>query len=204
MIYKVKDEKWMDHKGQKVPREYVSRLDKDKEKAIASIIAKAEKIEDSLRAFKVLAFDLGDDIYNQMLEDANIEPGERKGYYTLYSFDKSFKVEVSVSDRIEFDERINFAQIKLNEFIEEKTNGADVELRELISNAFTTTRGRLDTKRVLSLFTYKITHPKWVEAMELIKKSISTNNSVRYMQVYRRDEDGNYSQVNLNFSSIKV
>jgi len=53
---------------------------------------------------------------------------------------------------------------------------------------------------VLSLFTYKITHQKWVEAMELIKGSISTNNTVRYLNVFRRDPNGSYRAVNLNFS----
>ncbi len=200
MIFKIKDAQWIDHKGQEVPREYISRYDQNKEKAVDKIIRGAEYIESKLRDFKTMAFDLSDDLYNQMLAEAGIEVGDRKGNFTLYSFDKSIRVEVSLKDRIEFDERINLAQIKLSEFITEKTNGSDNELRELVNNAFTTTRGRLDTKRVLSLFSYKIKHPTWLEAMELIKGSISTNNTVRYMQISRRDPSGAYNPVNLNFS----
>lgn len=200
MIFRIKDSQWVNHKGQEVPREYVSRYDQNKEKAVDKIFRRAEDIEAKLREFKNMAFDLADDLYNQMLAEANIDGTDRKGNFTFYSFDKSFRVEVSLKERIEFDERINLAQIKLSEFIAEKTNGSDNELRELVNNAFTTTRGRLDTKRVLSLFSYKIKHPKWVEAMELIKSSISTNNTVRYMQISRRDPSGAYNPVNLNFS----
>ena len=200
MIFRIKDSQWVNHKGQEVPREYISRYDQNKEKAVDKIFRRAEDIEAKLREFKIMAFDLADDLYTQMLAEANIEGGDRKGNFTFYSFDKSLRVEVSLKDRIEFDERINLAQIKLSEFIAEKTNGSDGELRELVNNAFTTTRGRLDTKRVLSLFSYKIKHPKWLEAMELIKGSISTNNTVRYMQIFRRDANGNYNPVNLNFS----
>ena len=112
------------------------------------------------------------------------------------------KVQKNVSDRIEFDENINFAQQKLSEFIAAKTDGADQELRELVNSAFTTTRGRLDTKRIMSLFSLKINHPLWNEAMELIKRSISVNNTVRYLTLWVRNDYGRYEQINLNFSNI--
>lgn len=202
MIQQVKQTVWMNHKGQDVPREYVSAFDRKKEQALGSLLKKAKKINELLTAFKVESFDLGDALYEMMLQEANINGAARKGNYSLFSFDKSVKLEVNVSDRIEFDENINFAQIKLNDFISAKTSGADSELRELINNAFTTSKGRLDTKRILGLFTLKINHPLWVEAMELIKKSISTNSTVRYLTISVRDAMGKYEQVNLNFSNL--
>jgi hypothetical protein len=202
MIQLVKHSVWQNHKGQDVPREYVSAFDRKKEQALGSLLKKAEKINEMLTAFKVESFNVGDALYEAMLRDANINIDTRKGNYSVFSFDKSVKLEVNVSDRIEFDENIVFAQHKLNEFINEKTAGSDIELRELINNAFTTSKGRLDTKRILGLFSLKISHPLWVEAMELIKKSISTNNTVRYLTIAVRDEFGKYEQVNLNFSNL--
>jgi hypothetical protein len=202
MIQQVKKTVWQNHKGQDVPREYVSAFDRKKEQALGSLLKKAEKINELLTAFKVESFDIGDALYEMMLKEANISGTNRKGNYTLFNFDKSVKLEVNVSDRIEFDENIEFAQLKLNEFIEVKLTGSDSELRELINNAFTTSKGRLDSKRILSLFTLKITHPLWVEAMELIKRSISTNNTVRYLSMWVRDAFGKYEQVNLNFSNL--
>lgn len=202
MIQKKSDKLWKNHKGNDVPREYVPAFDLRKEADIAKVFTSAKKISEQLAKFKALAFETTDGLYEQMLIDAKIVPGDRKGNYTLYNFDKSVKIEVNVSDRIEFGEEINFAQQKLNEFIQVKTEGSDNELHELVSNAFTTNKGKLDTKRILSLFTYKISHPLWIEAMELIKQSIQTNQSVRYLTVSTRDENGKYNLLNLNFSNL--
>lgn len=202
MIHKVKDKVWHDHRGNKVPVEYVPDIDRRTEVTVGKIIRKAESLSQKLAEFKAEAYEDCDKLYNEMLKNANIAPSERKGNYTITSFDKSVKIEVNVSDRIDFDENIEFAQMKLQEFIEEKTATVDLDVAELVNNAFKTRRGRLDTKRVLSLFTYKITHPKWVEAIELIKKSITTNSSVRYMDFSVRNDEGRYIPVKLNFSTI--
>lgn len=203
MIQKPSDKVWTDHKGQEVPREYVDGFDVRKERTVGKLLKKAEKLSKELEAFKQMAFDDVDRIYDEMLKKADINPSERKGNFTLYSFDKSVKMTVDVSERIEFDENINFAQQKINEYLVEKTKGADQELAVLVNNAFKTTKGRLDTKRIFSLFTLKITHPLWTAAMELIKKSIQTNSTVRYLSFYKRDKKhfDRYNIVNLNFSN---
>lgn len=201
-IQKTTEKTWTDHKGQDVPREYVDAFDVTKERKLSKLMRKATSLNSKLAAFKAEAFKEADALYAKMLENAEIEKDERKGNYTLASFDKSVKLTVDVSNRIEFDENINLAQEKITEFLREKTNGADAELSALVNHAFTTKKGRLDTKRIFGLFSLKIKHPKWVKAMELIKASIQTNNSVRYMAFYTRDAEGEYHIVNLNFSNV--
>lgn len=202
MIQKNNQQVWTNHRGLSVPREYVSKFDRKKETTLGALVKKAERIRALLTDFKVESFDIADQLYTQMMIDANVDSTGRKGNYTLFSFDKSIKLEVNVSDRLEFDENINFAQQKLSDFIAAKTDGADQELRELVNSAFTTTRGRLDTKRIMSLFSLKINHPLWNEAMDLIKKSISVNSTVRYLTLWVRNDYGRYEQINLNFSNI--
>jgi hypothetical protein len=202
MLHKRTDKVWHNHRGAKVPREYVPDLDKKKETVVGKIYNKAEKLSERLAAFKEEAFNEVDEIYEEELKRAEIDPSERKGNYTLTSFDKSVKIEINVSDRIEFDENIEFAQVKFREFIALKTKGTDQELAELVNQAFSTRKGKLDTKRVLSLFSYKITHPVWLQGLEFVKKSMSTNSSVRYMEISAKDKNGDYKAVKLNFSSI--
>ncbi len=202
MIHKRTDKVWHDHRGTNVPREYVPNLDRKRETAVGKIYDKATKLSRRLAAFKSEAFDEADGIYEDMLKEADIDPTERKGNYTLTSFDKSVKVEINVADRIEFDENIEFAQVKFREFIALKTKGADQEISELVNQAFSTRKGKLDTKRVLSLFSYKITHPVWLQGLEFVKKSMSTNSSVRYMEISTKDANGEYKAVKLNFSSL--
>lgn len=202
MIHKKTDKVWHDHRGNKVPREYVPADERNTEIQIGKIFNKAEKLSKALADFKDEAFEIADALYAEMLKSANIEPTDRKGNYSLTSFDKSVKVEVNVSDRIEFDSNITLAQEKLNEFIRMKTDGADQELSMLVNQAFTTKKGRLDKARIFGLMQLNIKGQMWADAMELIRKSITTNSSVRYMEIASKDDEGKYIPVKLNFASL--
>lgn len=194
---------WLNHKGQTIPREYITPADKQREKTVGKLFRQAISLNEKMIAFKETAFADVDKLYNNMLAEAKIEASERKGNFVLTNFDKSARIEIKVSDRIEFDENIEFAQIKINEYLTLKTESTDPEIAEIINNAFKTSKGRLDSKRILSLFSYKITNPLWLAAMDLIKKSITTNSSVRYMAFsFRPDVDSPYESVNLNFSNL--
>lgn len=192
---------YMTHDGKEIPAKYVSKLDKNKDRISLKYYKKAKRLHDSLKLLKQELLAETDKLYDQMLRDENIRTG-KKGNYTISSFDKSIKIEVNVQNRIEFDDRINAAQSLINEYISEKTKGTDRELTELINSAFRTNKGKLDTKRILGLFRLQINHPKWKRAMELIKESISTNNSRRYVRIWQKDKNGDYKNIDLNFSSL--
>lgn len=202
MIHKKTNKTWYDHRGNEVPREYVPEFDRKNEVVVGKIHRNAERLSEKLIKFKEEAFKDADRLYAQMLKEANIAPSERKGNYTLTSFDKSVKIEVNVSDRIDFDDNITLAQEKLNEFIKLKTSGADKELAALVNHAFTTRKGRLDKARIFGLMQLNIKNKLWDEAMELIRKSITTNSSVRYMDISVKDKEGKYQPVKLNFASV--
>lgn len=190
-----------DHRGYDVPVDLIQKSDLKKDKVAFKLLSKAEKINELLESFKKESFEMADDIYTSEAEKNGIKE-DAKGNFTFYSFDKSVRIEVTVSDRIEFDEHIQFAQSKINEYLKLKTNGLDNELSQIINNAFSTTRGKLDTKRIIGLFRLKIENSIWMEAMELIKKSMSSNSSKRYLSICKREENGEYKAVQLNFSAI--
>lgn len=194
--------KWIDYKGQEVPAKYVPEIDKKKERIIDRYLKKSIDLNKMLIAFKQEFLCDCDNINVERMMEANIALADRKGNYTLTSFDKSIKIEVNIQDRIEFDDNINFAQEKIKEFLTEKTLNSDPELAEIVNTAFQTSRGKLDNKRILGLFRLKIQHPVWLEAMELIKKSIQTNSSTRYITIWQKNEEGSYKQIQLNFSAL--
>jgi len=202
MIFRTTDKIWADHRGNEVPREYVPAFDRHNEQVVARILRDAERISTQLAKFKEQAFAQADKLYKLMLKEANVSESDRKGNFTLTSFDKSVKIEVNVSDRIDFDDNITLAQMKLNEFIKSKTDGTDRELATLVNHAFTTRKGRLDKARVFGLLQLNIKNSVWNEAMELIRKSITTNSSVRYMEIAVKDDAGKYVPVKLNFANI--
>lgn len=192
---------WINHKGQEVPAAYVPKLDKQKERLTEKLLKKATDLNKKLTTFKADALSELDDFYAKLLQSNNVK-SDGKGNYSITSFSKNIKIEVSVSERIEFDEQIEIAQIKINEYISSKTEGIDNDLLQLINQAFQTTKGKMDTKRILGLFSLKITAAKWIEAMELIKASMSRNTSKRYLRIWKKDAEGQYHSVDLNFSFI--
>ena len=193
---------WRDHLDREVPATYVPKIDKKKEKVALRYLKKAKYIHNKLEEFKAALLEDCDELYELMLEEAEIDENKRKGNYTVTSFDKSVKIEVNVQERIEFDDHINMAQKKINQFLEEKTKGVDHDLAVLVNDAFKTSNGRLDTKRILGLFKLQIKGKLWEEAMELVKKSINRNNSKRYVRIFEKDIEGEYQNIELNFSSI--
>jgi len=192
---------WKDLKGNEVPAQYVPAIDKERERVALKHLATAEKLSAQLEKFKTEVLEDCDAIYVRMLEENNIPPTS-KGGFSISTFDRNVKIEMTIQERIEFDDLITVAHEKIKQFLEEKTKGVDMELAALVNQAFETRKGRMDTKRVLGLFRLQITHPLWVEAMELIKKSINRNDSKRYVQIFKKDDNGQYVSVNLNFAAI--
>jgi hypothetical protein len=193
--------KWIDPTGQEIPAQYVPKLDKMRDRTARRILKKAEDLSKRLAAFKEEAITAADAVYDAMMAENKIRKNSRGGY-TITSFDKSVKIEISIQERIEFDDLIQVAQEKINEFLAEKTGGVDEDLRQIINLAFKTSKGQMDVKRVLSLFKLNIHHKKWLEAMEILKKSISRNITKRYMRVWKKDAAGEYKAVELNFSAL--
>ena len=202
MIQKNTSKTWLDHRGNEVPRDYVPKFDRYNEIQVSKIFNAAIKLNEQIARFKAMSYEIADALYAEMLRNANIAPSDRKGNYTLTSFDKSIRIEVNVNELIEFDENINLAQMKLQEFIENKTKGVDIDIVALINQAFTTRKGRLDKARIFGLFSLNITHPLWQESMELIRKSINRNSTVRHMEIAEKDENGRYVPIRLNLATI--
>jgi hypothetical protein len=194
--------RWIDHRGNEVPAKYVPALEKDKDTYCSKTLRKAIEISAKLKAFKTDLLMEAEHLYYKMLEESNIDVNTRKGNMTIASFDKSIKIEISVQERIEFDDNITLAQEKINEYLRLKLADGDMELAELVNSAFTTSKGKLDNKRILSLFRMKIRHHLWIDAIELIKKSIQVNSTKRYIQIWVKDDQGAYKAVDLSLSTL--
>ena len=192
---------WIDPNGNEVPSQYVPKLDKERDRLAQRTLKKALDINKRLTNFKEESVNDCDALFEKMMAEHKVKKNG-KGNYSISSFDKNIKIEISIQERVEFDDLIQVAQEKINEYIKDRTDGVDFDLQQIINLAFKTTKGRLDTKRVLSLFSLNITHKTWLEAMEILKKSIHRNVSKRYMRIWQKDKRGEYKAVELNFSSI--
>ena len=77
-------------------------------------------------------------------------------------------------------------------------------IKQMITDAFSTTKGKLDAKKVMSLLRYKskVKTPLFLEAMDHLENSIRRPDSKQYFRVFGKLEDGSYQLIDLNFSSI--
>lgn len=194
-----------DHNGYEIPVSQIKPLDLLKDKAAVSISAKFSKISVQLAELKEWAFEQADNVYEQQLKVYKFDgknTDDMKGNFTFFSFDKSIKVEVAIGTKLEFDDKINMAKAMIDEYLTDLVKGQSSDVALIVNNAFVTSRGRLDHKKILNLFTLQIKAPKWIQAMEILKESITTNRSKKYIKVFERDSQGEYQIINVQFSAL--
>lgn len=198
---------WQDEQGHSVPFKYISPLDKQKEIGAGSIMKKAEKAHEMLVELKNHVKEVSDDIWRKSISEIiNDDPTKLpKGNFTWYNFDRSVKIQIAIQDRIDFDDSgIAVCKAKLDEYLEANIESKEEFAKDLVMDAFETTNGGLDAKKVLSLLKWKskIKNAKFQEAMEYLQNSIRRPDAAKYYRVWTRNEDGKYELINLNFSSL--
>lgn len=194
-----------DASGLQIPVKLIPKHDIEADKIARRILAKAESLQERLIAFKQKSLEACDGWYRQLLEQMERNSKNTttlKGNFTMFSFDRSIKIEVRIGTKIEFDSNIDLAKIKIDEYLAEITRGSNEEVATIVNHAFTTTKGQLDAKRILQLFSLTIKHKLWIEAMDYLKSSIKTNITKRYMAIWKRDEQGEYQPLILQFSNL--
>lgn len=199
-----KETVWLDESGMQIPYNRLTKLEKSKEVTSNRLLNKAISINNSLKLFKEEVKEQCEKIYRMAMDEMNSK-GSGKGNFTWFNFDRSVKVEVSISERIEFDDlQIEACKEKLNEFLDDNIDGKVDFVKQLVNDAFSTSRGKLDTKKVMSLLKYrsKIKAKMFQDALDLLELSIRHPESKTYFRIWLRTEDGSYQNVDLNFSSI--
>jgi hypothetical protein len=204
MIQKVKDKQWIDESGSLVPLEYVSPGYRLKERHAAKLIKEAKRINEMLASFKKDTAKLCNEVYEKMMEEFKVK-AESKGNFTWYNFDRSIRIEVSINDRIDFDDlAIAACKQTLDEFLSENLDSKQEFVKDLVTDAFSTSRGKLDAKKVMNLLKYrtKIKASLFQEALNLLESSIRKPESKTYFRISERNDDGSYTYIDLNFSSL--
>jgi hypothetical protein len=204
MKQELKSKTWIDEAGREIPTVYLNPSDKLKERYAHTLLVRAKSLHEKLREFKELSRRLNDEVFSKSMEDLRAK-GDGKGNYTWFNFDRSVKVEVSVNERIEFDDlTIKACKEKLDEFLNANVESKHEMIKQIVTDAFSTTRGKLDAKKVMSLLRYKdkVKDDLFLESMELLERSIRRPDSRTYYRISERTGDGDYQVIDLNFSSI--
>lgn len=197
--------KWIDPAGNVIPANRVTPLEKRKERFADKIKKNAIKISQELSALKGLIETSSSEIYQEVMQEKNIDIKKKKGNFTWFNFDRTIKIEIERNDKTEFDSiLIDSCKTKLDTFLSTNINTENQFIKQLILDAFQTTKGRLDTQRVMSLLKYKskINNELFLSAMEDLENSITREFRKRYSRVWLKDADGEWVNIPLNYSDV--
>jgi len=200
-----KDKNWIDETGTSIPFNRTHAIERLKEKKAFQLYKKALVLNNELVKFKEHMAEVCDEVYKKAMEELKNE-SPNKGNFTWYNFDRSIRIEVKINERIEFEDMaIQACKDKLNKYISENTSSTDPLIPQLINDAFSTQRGKLDAKKVMGLLRYRsrIKNELFQQAMDHLEESIRRPSSKAYYMISVRTDEGKYELLDLNFASVR-
>ena len=208
-IHTKKNNTWLNAAGDQVPYKFVPKSDITKE-ALASKVYKAAMATEAalatLYAMMNAAFAEISDMVNAEYELKNSKKKQAiKGNITWFSFDRSLKIEANVNDIVKWDDALMTEAMKLlNIYISANMSEANELISGLVKSAFANAKGQIDTGKVFQLLKYedKIKASSFQKACKLMRQAQAIDKTKLYMRIWEKEEDGQYRNINLNFSSI--
>jgi hypothetical protein len=187
---------WKDRKGRFTPDSNIDEIDKLQEDLVIQLVRDADAQEAALRAFKSTAFRKILAFVDLAAMDYKVEIGGEKGNLTLYTHDQRYKVTLRHQELLDFDVKLQAAKALIDECIADWVQGADENLVALVRDAFDVdTKGRINSRRVLSLRRLKITDERWQRAMQAISDSVVSVGKASYINIYERIGEANEWQL---------
>ena len=199
--------KWRNKEGVYVHKDMVT-IDKQLEdEVVEKLTAGAIDLQGLLYRFKAQAFEECYGFVDLLRQKYNMERiTSKSGTVTLKSFDGTKVVEIQVAKLISFDQKLSLAKEKIDEYLTLKTIGADAEIQTLITRVFDVKNGKVDAKQILSLKSYQITHPLWIEAMAMIDDATEIAGTKSYIRFKHRngEVDGALEHIVLDLAGLEI
>jgi hypothetical protein len=192
-----------DAQGQQVPVRYVSRYDRQRDRLVRQIahdwVRERARIEDLYEDTET-RLRLLEDLAAKGRTDRKLG---RRGNFQASSFDGLIQASRSARYELRFDDRLRVAQEIIEEIIRQKAEGIDEDLAALVQGVFRpTSDGLLSQARVMGLFRLKIKHPRWQEAMDLIRDSIESRRGKNLLSVRMKvNRDAEWESVPLDIAA---
>lgn len=193
-----------DAKGRLVPINLIKPIDLARDELVNELTKVALDRNRDLREFKDRAFADLNAFIEMSAEQYNVKLGGAKGNVTLYTFDGRYRIEVAISERIVFDERLQAAKQLVDECVIAWSEDSRPEIRILVQSAFQTDKeGKINTGRVLELRRLDIEDEKWQDAMRAIAESTQVTGSKKYVRFFERvGETDQYRPISLNIAAV--
>lgn len=176
-----------DAKGKLVPVELIKPTDKLEDETVRKIIDYASALSDQIARFKGHTFeDLGS--FEALLaQEYGTKKGGAKGNKTFMTFDGLKKVQVQVSDFIDFGPQLQNAKELIDECLNEWAEDSRPEIRAIVTRAFNTDKaGQINRSEIFMLMRLDIDDTRWKRAVEAIRDAMRIVGSKTYIRFYER------------------
>ncbi|TNJ40474.1 DUF3164 family protein [Phaeobacter sp. B1627] len=174
-------------KGDMRPTELVKPQDKLQDQTVRAIIGFAVALSEEVGRFKNHAFDDISAFEAILAEKYDAKVGGAKGNKTLISYDGRYKVQVQVSDLVDFGPELQIAKSLVDECLIEWAADARPEIRDIVTRAFNTDKaGQINRSEIFMLLRLEISDERWKRAMQAIKDAIRVVGSKSYVRCYQR------------------
>lgn len=209
-MHTTKNATWINAAGDAVPLKFVPKSDRRKEELAAKLHALAIKQEQALNSLHDLMKNAFKEIEQLVRTEYELKNGKKKqvgekGNITWFSFDRSVKIEANVNDIVKWDSALMTESLTLlNAYISSNMTEANILIAGLVKSAFSNTKGMIDTAKVYQILRHEdqIKDKRFQKACELIKQASSIDRTKLYMRIWEKADDGQYRNINLNFSGI--
>lgn len=205
-----KDERghWRNKDGKFVHQDMVPVDKQLEDELVVDLIGGALEVSKIIQEYKTKAFEqcyAFNDLLRQKYDMERIT--SKSGAVTLKNYDGTMEVQIQVAKLFTFDQKLVLAKEKIDEYLDEKTEHADAEIRTLITRVFDVKNGKVDAKQIMSLKQYPITHPKWKTAMIMIDEATEIAGTKSYIRFKHRANgqiDGRMEPILLDLASLDV
>ncbi|PKG73147.1 sulfate transporter [Shewanella sp. GutCb] len=193
-----------DPKGNLVAMSNIKAIDLIRDELVDKLSGLAAKQQTQMRDFKRSIIDELSAFVALSAEEYQIKLGGKKGNITLMNFDSTFKIQIAVSELLQFDERLQVAKQLVDECIHAWSDGANDRIRTLVEHAFQVDKeGQVSTTRILGLRKLDMEDERWDRAMKAIADSIQITDSKSYIRFYkRRTTDDAWQAVSLDIAAL--
>jgi len=193
-----------DSQGRLVPIETIDEIDLARDDLVHEIVDSGMALRDQMEEFKGKTMGDIDAFVALSAEKYGVKLGGVKGNITLSSYDGRYKVQLSIADRLVFDERLQAARELVSNCIHKWVDKSRAEIKALVEHAFQTDRqGRINTGRIINLTRLAIDDEEWKNAMRAIRDSMRVDSTKPYIRLYERvDGTDEYRQIALDLAAI--
>lgn len=191
-----------DAKGNLVPVELVAPATQLEDETVRKIIGYAIALSEQVARFKGHTFeDLGA-LEALLGQEYGVTKGGAKGNKTFMSHDGLFKVQVQVTDHIDFGPQLQIAKELIDECLNEWAADSRPEIRAIVTRAFNTDKaGQINKSEIFMLLRLEIEDKRWLEAMRAIRDAMRVVGSKTYIRCYQRDShDGAWRAVTIDLA----